>query len=187
MILGFETATEARHLLDELPLLKAEFLRDNDLEMHMQIATPAAVDIGHAGAVNSEDLSRLGPGRDLDGGILLQNRHHLDVGAQYRLVDRNRKLHVEVVIVPFENIVRCHSNDDKKITSSAAERSALPLPRQPETHAVVHTGRHVDLQGRFALDPSPPAAGFTRVAVDTSGAGTGGAGLGRPTRTLVGT
>ena len=94
-------------------------------------------------------LSRLGPGRDLDFGILLPNRRHLDVGAQHGLVDRNGQLDVEIVAVPLEDVVWRHSDDDKEITGRTAEAPALPLPRQPEAHAVVDTGGHVDLQGHL--------------------------------------
>jgi len=85
---------------------------------------------------------------------------------------------VEIISVSLEDIVRRHPDDDEEISSVTALGSVFSFSRQSQTHAVVDSSRHVDLQGRFLLDPPLPTTGLARVAIDATYAGTRGAGLG---------
>src|SRR5262249_7770360 len=98
---------------------------------------------GKALAFETEGAPRAGAGRNgkLDGAL---ERRHAHLGAEHRLVERDRKLEPQIGTRARKQRMRRDRNDDQKIASVAA---GGPLPFQPDGLAIAQPGRdlHVDL------------------------------------------
>src|SRR5262245_16119548 len=114
---------------------------------------------GKALAFEAEGAPGAGAGRNgkLDRAF---ERRHAHLGAEHRLVERDRKLEPQIGTCARKQRMRRDRDDDQKIASTAASAGG-PLPFQPDGLAVVQPGRdlHVDL----------PAGGQLHALVRTLG------------------
>ena len=104
----------------------------------------AALEPGHALPGQPEGPPGLGPGRDREQDAALE-RPDRDLGAEERLLERQRQLPLEVGAAPGEDRVGLHPDDDEQV--AAAGR----LAGQPDPRAGVGAGWDRDLEP-LALD-----------------------------------
>src|SRR5262249_4623203 len=112
-------------------------------------------------------------------------RRHLDVAAQGRLAEGDRHLADEVVAVALEQRVLADAGDHVQVAAGRAGVAGLALAADPDAGAVVHAGRHVDLQRPPGLDPAAAVAVRTGVGDDLAAAAAAGTGLLQAEEALV--
>src|SRR2546426_389819 len=128
----------------------------------------------HPVAAEPEDSAARGPGRDLHGDLPLQRRHR-DLGAERRIVDGHREVHVEVVTLALEARVGPDRGPEVEIAAPGAGPRAFP--RDPHARAGVDAGRDSHFEVAPSLGPAGAVALGARLAVDVSGPPAGLAGL----------
>ncbi len=143
--------------------------------MDEQVAAAAAAQVRHAAGVERERGAGLGAG--LDGDLLLAvERLQRHGGAEHRRRHRDLQVAVQVVAVTLELRVFPLVDLDVEVAGRAAGRADLALAVQPDPHAVLDPGRHLDRQRAPAAHPALAAALPARARDDRAVAAAAGAG-----------
>src|SRR5438128_1521772 len=122
----------------------------------------ALAEVGHALALELEDLVGLAAGRDpeLCGAV---EHGHLDLGAKRQLREADGQIAVEVGALAHEDLVLADSYEHVEIARRPAVDPPRALPAQPELHPVLDARR--DLHGEEALGALTPLAPTLRAGV----------------------
>ncbi len=106
--------------------------------------TPGRI-VLHALALETQHLTRARPlgDRELNAP---PNRRHLDLRPEHRLVDRDRQLEEDVVVLALEIAMRPDADLDQRIARLPAGRARLSPPAQAQHLTVVHPFRHVEIE-----------------------------------------
>ena len=127
-----------------------EFLRGFHHGLQIEIADIARLQNRHALPAQADllaGLGSLGNGHDL---FLAGQSRHADFTAQSGCHHRNRHAAIQIRSVALEEIMRFQRDENIEIAGRAAAQPAFSLTGQPDTGAVIDTGRHIDRQSAFA-------------------------------------
>jgi len=105
--------------------------------------------------------------------------------AQGRLHEGDIFPQNEVLALSLENLVRLHAQHDIQVAGRSPVQSELAFAAQPQPTAVVHTGRHPDLEFPNLARNPPAVALLARMAHDLAFAPTDGAGHGDAEKSLA--
>src|SRR5262249_57801899 len=146
-------APERLQLLVQLPLLRRQLARHDDLDGHELIAGAAALEPRHAIARQPEGTSARGRARHLHRHLAAQGGD-LDRSAERRLGRGNRQAQVDVVALALEE--RMRGDGDAQVQVATRAGRAHALTGNTDALAALHAGGdlHVDL----AMSSLPPAA-----------------------------
>src|SRR4029077_14969768 len=156
-------------LLDDPPLLPRQLLWRRPLPRREEIAAAAAVDVGHALALEAQrraglrafgDPNRLGP---------VERRHH-DVAAERDGREVDRDLAEQVDAVAAEELVLLHVNHDVEMACRSAGRSRFAFALQPQLLAGGDPRRNLDRDLALLRHLSGTVAGRARLGDDLAGA-----------------
>src|SRR5262249_23105407 len=160
-------APERLQLLVQLPLLRRQLARHDDLDRHELIAGAAALEPRHAIARQPEGTSARGGGRPLHPHLAAEGGD-LDRSAERRLGRGNRQAQVDVVALALEE--RMRGDGDAQVQVATRAGRARALTGNTDALAALHAGGdlHVDL----AMSSLPPAAAArgARLSLHVAGA-----------------
>src|SRR5213595_3147498 len=159
-----------------LALLRVELLRDLEDEPIARVAVTALAEVGHALALEFEDLAGLAAGRDPEFHRAVEHGD-LDLGPERQLRECNGQVAVEVDAIAREDLVLADAHEDVEVTRRPAVDAPGPLAGEAELHPVLDARR--DLHGQQPLGALTPlaAARRARAAVQLTRALALGAGL----------
>src|SRR5690606_30316895 len=171
-------------LTQQLLLFLVQAHRCLDRYVAVKIAGIAGTQPAYALAAQAERLAGLRALGNGDGPAP-GKRGHLELAAQGRRGERNGQFAVQVIAVTREDAVRLEVNLDVKVARGPAVYARFAIARRADAHAVVDTGRNLDLQGLVAARAPHPVAGVARVGDLLARTMTGGAGLLHAEETLL--
>src|SRR6476469_6572075 len=123
-------------------LLELGVLRRHvDLDRHELVAALAVLG-RKAAALEPEHLARGRALRDREHDRPF-GRRHLDLGAEHRLLERDRKLHANVRALALEEAVRSDLDRDDRVAAPAG--SLLPLAGKPDPRSILETRRKFEV------------------------------------------
>ena len=153
-----------------------------DEQLDHQVAARAAVQMGHALALDPDGLAGLGPRRHGDGGLALavagvgHQAGGVDLAAQGRDGHGNRHGDQQVQVVALEQVVRRHRQEDVQVAARAAALTGVALARQADARAVVDAGGDLQVQGAGLADLAVAVTGRAGVGDHLARAVAAGAG-----------
>ena len=138
---------------EKLFLFLVDLFGDFDMKFNEQIPTDPSLRVGHSLILQSIDFARLRPRRN--GNVVFSREDgNVERCPQRRLSERNRDLAHQISSIPFEEIMGFDSNVDIQIPWRTTAFARFPFASQAELHAVINSGRNLDIQlARSADDP----------------------------------
>ena len=137
------SSSELGELLEQVALLAAQLARDDDVDVHVEVAGAAAADRRQAARAERDRLPRLRAGGDLDREVAVEARH-LDGRAERGQRRGDVDHRVEVLGVAHEALVLVTRTSDVEVAVRAAALAGVAAPAQPDPLAVGDPGRDVD-------------------------------------------
>src|SRR5829696_8478500 len=131
-----------REGLEVLALLPRQLRRDDHVRDHVEVAPGGlAPEVGYPAAAKPDLGAGLGPGLDLDVGVLPVDRRHLDARPERRLRDRQLRLVEQLGALALEGRVVRDVHRDVQAPRGAASRPDLALAREADLVPFVDSRR----------------------------------------------
>lgn len=130
-------------LLEELSLLFAEVLGDDEVGADKNIAAAVAVDVGNSFAANPEASSRLRAGGDVQrlGSFECGN---LNVRAERGLGNGDGDAAKQMFFVALENLVLADMDDHVEVSRRASMKPGLSFTDNAQAAIGIHAGRNAN-------------------------------------------
>jgi hypothetical protein len=131
--------------LQQVTLARRQMRRCRDSNDYVEVAFAPAVQARHAFAAQTQSRPALHSRRDRDLDFLSSQAGNFDFAAQSRAHEVDGPCGVEIVAFAGEALMRTHSNPDEQVAGLGRRTSRFTLTREAEDHAVVDSGRNLNV------------------------------------------
>src|SRR5262249_35181547 len=149
---------------EQVALLLGQAAGDGDVDPHVLVAAPEALEHGHSFPAEDAHRAGLRARFELELSLTVEGRHG-DLRAERRLGHRQRHARIDVVALTDEVAVRAHGDAHVDVAGAGTRRAGMALARDADALAVVNPGRNVDVE-RALLDDTALAAALAARCLD---------------------
>lgn len=163
-------AAELRKFFQSFSLFRVEAGWDFHLHADEQITARSTTHGVNAAALETEEASSLGAGRDAHTGMRTSEHRNPDFSAERGNREGQGNLAVEVKTIPLEDCVLAHMNHNIEVACCTSPKPGFPASHAPEPGTLVDSHRDFELHPRRFLMASLAATGATGFFDDLTGA-----------------